>query len=98
MLSFILFLIIGFYLAGLLGRILMRYWIIRKQKEFAQGDGNPFFGTYGWRRGGPSDNARPKPEGKVTVKQMHATQKRVNGDVGDYVEYEEIKGTRETGK
>lgn len=40
-LSFIFFLIVGFYLAGLLGRLLLRRWIIRKQKEFEQG-GNPF--------------------------------------------------------
>ena len=29
-LSFIFFLIVGFYLAGLLGRLLLRRWIIRK--------------------------------------------------------------------
>ena len=78
-LSFIFFLIVGFYLAGLLGRLLLRRWIIRKQKEFEQG-GNP----------------KPKPEGKVTVEQTRMTQKRVSGDVGDYVEYEEIKVSRET--
>ena len=65
-LSFIFFLIVGFYLAGLLGRLLLRRWIIRKQKEFEQG-GNPFFRTYTWGGGGHSRNAKPKPEGKVTV-------------------------------
>ena len=89
-LSFIFFLIVGFYLAGLLGRLLLRRWIIRKQKEFEQG-GNPFFRTYTWGGGGHSRNAKPKPEGKVTVEQTRMTQKRVSGDVGDYVEYEEIK-------
>ena len=78
-LSFIFFLIVGFYLAGLLGRLLLRRWIIRKQKEFEQG-GNPFFRTYTWGGGGHS----------------RMTQKRVSGDVGDYVEYEEIKVSRET--
>ena len=94
-LSFIFFLIVGFYLAGLLGRLLLRRWIIRKQKEFEQG-GNPFFRTYTWGGGGHSRNAKPKPEGKVTVEQTRMTQKRVSGDVGDYVEYEEIKVSRET--
>ena len=94
-LSFIFFLIVGFYLAGLLGRLLLRRWIIRKQKEFEQG-GNPFFRTYTWGGGGHSRNAKPKPEGKVTVEQTRMTQKRVSGDVGDYVEYEEIKASRET--
>ena len=89
------FLIVGFYLAGLLGRLLLRRWIIRKQKEFEQG-GNPFFRTYTWGGGGHSRNAKPKPEGKVTVEQTRMTQKRVSGDVGDYVEYEEIKVSRET--
>ena len=67
----------------------------RKQKEFEQG-GNPFFRTYTWGGGGHSRNAKPKPEGKVTVEQTRMTQKRVSGDVGDYVEYEEIKVSRET--
>lgn len=32
----------------------------------------------------------------MTVEQTRMTQKRVSGDVGDYVEYEEIKVSRET--
>ena len=32
----------------------------------------------------------------LIVEQTRMTQKRVSGDVGDYVEYEEIKVSRET--
>ena len=90
-LSFILFLIIGFYVAGLIGRVLLRRWIMRKQKEFEQG-GNPFFRAYTWSSGNQTRNdSQRKPEGKVTVEQTRVTEKRVSGEVGDYVDYEEIK-------
>lgn len=93
-LSFILFLIIGFYVAGLIGRVLLRRWIMRKQKEFEQG-GNPFFRTYTWSSGSQTRNdSQPKPEGKVTVEQTRVTEKRVSGEVGDYVDYEEIKESK----
>lgn len=93
-LSFILFLIIGFYVAGLIGRVLLRRWIMRKQKEFEQG-GNPFFRTYTWSSGSqPRNDSQRKPEGKVTVEQTRVTEKRVSGEVGDYVDYEEIKESK----
>lgn len=93
-LSFILFLIIGFYVAGLIGRVLLRRWIMRKQKEFEQG-GNPFFRAYTWSSGSQTRNdSQPKPEGKVTVEQTRVTEKRVSGEVGDYVDYEEIKESK----
>ena len=88
-LSFIFFLIVGFYLAGLLGRLLLRRWIIRKQKEFEQG-GNPFFRTYTWGGGGHSRNAKPKPEGKVTVEQ---TRRRDQGVLPRKNPVEHKKGT-----
>ena len=93
-LSVILFLIIGFYVAGLIGRVLLRRWIMRKQKEFEQG-GNPFFRTYTWSSGSQTRNdSQRKPEGKVTVEQTRVTEKRVSGEVGDYVDYEEIKESK----
>ena len=93
-LSFILFLIIGFYVAGLIGRVLLRRWIMRKQKEFEQG-GNPFVRAYTWSSGNQTRNdSQRKPEGKVTVEQTRVTEKRVSGEVGDYVDYEEIKESK----
>ena len=89
-LSFILFLIIGFYVAGLIGRVLLRRWIMRKQKEFEQG-GNPFFRSSGSQT---RNDSQPKPEGKITVEQTRVTEKRVSGEVGDYVDYEEIKESK----
>lgn len=92
-LSFILFLIIGFYVAGLIGRVLLRRWIMRKQKEFEQG-GNPFFRAYTWSGNQTRNDSQRKPEGKVTVEQTRVTEKRVSGEVGDYVDYEEIKESK----
>ena len=36
-------------------------------------------------------SSRPKPEGDVTVRQTASAQKKVNRNVGDYVDYEEVK-------
>lgn len=94
-LSFILFLIIGFYLAGLLGRLLLRRWLVRKQKEFEQG-GNPFFRTYTWGSGTNREESRRRPEGKVTIEQTRIIEKQVSGEVGEYVEYEEVKERKES--
>lgn len=94
-LSFILFLIIGFYLARLLGRLLLRRWLVRKQKEFEQG-GNPFFRTYTWGSGTNREEPRRRPEGKVTIEQTRIIEKQVSGEVGEYVEYEEVKERKES--
>lgn len=89
--SFILFLIIGFYLAGLIGRLLLRRWIIRRQKEFEQNGGNPFFRTYTWGAGAHQQQSRQR-EGDVTVQQTaQSAEKKISREVGDYVDYEEVK-------
>lgn len=86
-LTVLFFIIAGFYLAGLLGRLLLGYWIRKKQREFGEGG---FSRTYTWgaRRNAPER----KPEGDVTVSRTQASpEKKINGNVGDYIDYEEIK-------
>lgn len=86
-LTVLFFIIAGFYLAGLLGRLLLGYWIRKKQKEFG---GGGFTRTYTW--GGRREASGRKPEGDVTVSRTQASpEKKINRNVGDYVDYEEIK-------
>ena len=89
MLTVLFFIIVGFYLFGLLGRLFLNYWIRKKQREFAEGNGG-FSRTYTWGTGFGRSN-RPKPEGDVTVQQTADARKKVNRNVGDYVDYEEVK-------
>ena len=89
MLTVLFFIIVGFYLFGLLGRLFLNYWIRKKQREFAEGGGG-FSRTYMWGTGF-GRRSRPKPEGDVTVRQTASAQKKVNRNVGDYVDYEEVK-------
>ena len=77
-LTVILFIFVGFWLLGQIGRWTLRWWIARKQKEFQQqfgGDGKATGGTFGngafrgfytqfGNNGGKK--AREKPEGEVT--------------------------------
>lgn len=92
-LSFLFFLILGFYVVGVLGRWLLRRWIGKKQQEFAERFGGAFSGGgrgYSWNSG--ARTRRPSPrEGEVTVQQVsRAPEKRVSSTVGDYVEFEEV--------
>ena len=92
-LSFLFFLILGFYVVGALGRWLLRRWIGKKQQEFAErfgGASGGEFRGYSWNFG--ARTRRPSPrEGEVTVQQIsRVPKKRVSGTVGDYVEFEEV--------
>ena len=85
-LTVLFFIIAGFYLAGLFGRLLLGWWIRKKQREF--GDGG-FARTYTL---GSRNASKPKPEGDVTISRAQAAPpKKINQNVGDYVDYEEIK-------
>lgn len=106
-LSIIICTVLGFWLLGIVTRWLLRYWIIKKQREMAQkfgsqggfesfGSGN-FQGFYGFGQqnqasGQDNKSDNKKEEGKVTIQQ---TQKRegytVNRKIGEYVEFEEEK-------
>ncbi len=90
-LSFIFITIMVFYLLGWVGKILLRWWLVRKQREFADQFGQDQGSAYaGDRRQDGADDARKK-EGEVRVEQAQATSKKVNRNVGDYVEYEEVQ-------
>ena len=102
-LTVILFIFVGFWLLGLVGRWMLRWWIAKKQREFQQqfgGDGTSASGSFGngsFRGfyanfgGNPGPKAKRRKDGEVTV--THTTVRseyQVNKGVGEYVEYEEI--------
>lgn len=85
-LTVILIIFVGFWLLGLIGKWLLRYWITKKQREFQQQFGSDSttgsntggaFGGRGFRGfytfGGTSEQEtrqKKRPEGEVTVTQQ----------------------------
>lgn len=93
MLAFILYVILGFYLLGLIGRFFLRRWVAKKQKEFEANGGSPggFYRTYTWGGRGKNTEKEQKPEGDITIQRTQISEKKVSGTIGDYVEYEEVE-------
>lgn len=72
------------YLIRLAVPALLRWWIAKKQREFAGQ-----FGTGGQQSGSYSSTRRKAREGEISVQQTVPSKKKVSKDVGDYVEFEE---------
>ncbi|MCD8073031.1 MAG: DUF4834 family protein [Alistipes sp.] len=92
-LSFILISILVIYLAAQLGKWLLRRWILRKQKEFAEQFGRQaggFGGFYG-EPNGKSRRREASGEGEIKVQRTRREVKNVRPKVGDYVDFEEVK-------
>jgi len=60
---------------------------MRKQREFAERFGGQFGSNA--QAGGHSNEPNARPEGDVDVRQTARIEKKVNRNVGDYVEFEE---------
>ncbi len=84
-LTFVLIVIVGFWLLGILGRAWLRM-LIRRNGNGATGGSWTFGGAAGNR--GRSRNTRP--EGEVTVTDNETPGTPINRRVGEYVEYEEV--------
>lgn len=79
-LSFIFFLFLGLWLAGIVLRALLARWLTRKAAEFNR--------TASQAR--HRARTRGRAEGDVTVEAAPES-KRVNRSVGEYVDFEEVK-------
>ncbi len=82
--------VIGFLiLVALVGSLIFRHRIRQAMRD-ADARGEEFRG-YTWNFGGYQNTSRPRNpnEGKVSVKSMPQTKKRVNEDVGEYVDFKE---------
>lgn len=108
-LTIILFIFVGFWLLGLVGQWMLRWWIARKQREFQQQFGSdgtsaggsfgngPFRGFYANFGKTTADSRKKKKEGEVTVtRTTRYSEYQVGKGVGEYVEYEEVETARTT--
>lgn len=84
MLEFILSLLIIFWLVGAIGKFLFRRWLRKKQQQFEQ--------NFNYQKQQQENYNRQ--EGDVTIKGTPANMnKRVNDNVGEYVDFEDVKDT-----
>lgn len=94
-LTFIFFLIIGFYLLGFLIKLALKLYIRRMQKRFGGGEnGNgAFFQNFTYDFGGnrQASQEENQREGDVTITSTANQEKKIRKDTGDYVDFEEIK-------
>ena len=91
------------WLVGWAVRMLFRWWLARKVSEFNRAAGGAGQGTQGrgtWGTGGARGNAGGtqnrsrggRKEGEVRVDGADpAATKKVNREVGEYVDFEEVK-------
>ena len=90
--EFIIITILVIWALGFFGRLLLRYWLKKKQKEFAQQFGQA---AGGFSQTGARSRKQAKREGEVSVEQTLRVEKKVNKGVGEYVEFEEVEVTEE---
>jgi hypothetical protein len=74
-LRFVLIAIIVIYLLGFIFRLFLRFYIKRMGKR------------YGWN----AQESEQRPEGDIKLKGTQPKSKKVDKDLGDYVDYEEVK-------
>ncbi|MCC8035988.1 MAG: DUF4834 family protein [Rikenellaceae bacterium] len=90
--SFILISILVIYLAAQLGKWLLRRWIVRKQREFAEQFGRQAGGFGGFYAEGKQQQRRSTAtgEGEIRIQRTKREVKKVSRQVGDYVDFEEV--------
>ncbi len=76
MLKFILIFLLVIYGLGIIGRLVLRHYLAKMASRFANG-------AY--------QNQRIKPEGEVTIEVAPDKDKNVHRNVGEYVDFEEVK-------
>lgn len=87
-LSILFFVVAGFYLLGWIGRMLLRWFILSQARKMEQGGAT--FRGFTWSSGGSSNHKTEKKEGEVRVERKVQVEKKVNKQVGEYVDYEEV--------
>lgn len=88
MISFILGAILIFYLLGIVGRLLLRYFITKKFKQFS---GDTSWQNFAGQRSESYENKQPHQEGEVFITKTAEKSKKVREKVGEYVDFEEVK-------
>lgn len=89
-LSVVFYIIAGVLGLAVIGAVIFRIKMNRIRKQMQEG-GNTYR-TYTWGMGGARNREQKKKDGEITVQQTQSTvEKTVRNEVGDYVEYEEIR-------
>ena len=81
MLEFVLSLLIIFWLVGAIGKFLFRRWLRSKQRQFEE--------KFNYQKQYQEDYRRQ--EGDVTINGAPNMNKRINDNVGEYVDFEDVK-------
>lgn len=92
--SYILGIVLFFYLFGIVGRFLLKLFITRKMNQFSKGEGTRGFfgGNFTNSRSNSSQNSTSSHrEGEVFISNNSQKEKKIKDRVGEYVDYEEIK-------
>lgn len=86
-LTFILFVILGIYVLGFVGRLILKMYLRKVQKQF-----EGFANSAGTQNRQYSENSNQQQhEGDVTITQASGQDKKFKDNVGDYVDFEEVK-------
>lgn len=90
-LTVIVVIFVGFWVFGKISRWLLKYWIIKKQGQFARQFGGQFGSAAGSARSGRG-SSKPRPEGEVVITNSEIqSDYTVNKSTGEYVQYEEVQ-------
>ncbi|MDR2935800.1 MAG: DUF4834 family protein [Rikenellaceae bacterium] len=91
LLKFIFIFIAVVYVLGLIGRLLLGRWVKRAQRDFQQDpQGSGFYRQYAFGRNRQRQQ-RPAKEGEIKITDAPTTEKKVSREIGEYVDFEEIK-------
>lgn len=90
-LSVAFYIIMGFLILIIIGFLILRYRINRIRRRMEESGEE--YRSYRWgSAGGSRSRSQKKPEGEVIVERTASSyEKRVNSQVGEYVEYEDVK-------
>ena len=93
-LNVVFYILMGFLVILLLGILAFRYYVYRMRRRMEEN--GETFRTYTWGTGRNRGNYEngSKRDGEVTIKSTGRKEKMVSREVGDYVEYEEIREER----
>lgn len=89
--SFILGAVVIFYLFGIVFKLLIRYFISKKFKQFTGGTSWQDFASSTNQQSSSTQNEQPHREGEVFISKTGGQSKKVREKVGEYVDFEEVK-------
>ncbi len=92
MLKFLFFFLLIVYLFALAGKLLLKGFVNRRTREFAERYADA------QRQQQKQQRQQRHREGEVTVERIEVKEKQVSRKVGEYVEYEEIEQIKEEQK